>query len=147
MRAKAWIMVGVTLIVAACGRTDGSETAPVAPAQAPAAVPPASVTDFARPINALGNEPFWALKIRPEGLTFSAPDREDLEAPNAGPTIAGVQADWIADAKGQPIKATLRAQVCQDGMSGFSYPFTATVEVDGKTLTGCAAYADAMPRE
>jgi uncharacterized membrane protein len=32
-------------------------------------------------------------------------------------------------------------------MSGFSYPFTAAVEVQGRTLTGCAAYADAMPRE
>ena len=47
---------------------------------------------------------------------------------------------------GQPLTATLVSSVCQDPMSGLSYPFTASVVSGGRTLKGCAAYADAMPK-
>ena len=83
------------------------------------------------------------MKLRPDAVTFSAPDQADVTAPNPGPAVSGVQAVWSAG----PVKATVTAKVCQDGMSGFMYPFTAIVEVQGRTLTGCGAYADAMPRE
>jgi uncharacterized membrane protein len=145
MRVAGPLLAAIFLL-AACGQAEQQAAAPPTPAP-PAASPQADAVDFSREVNLLGNEPFWAVKIRKGGLTFSAPDRADLTAPNPGPAITGSQAVWTADAQGTPVKATLTAQVCQDGMSGLFYPFKAMVELEGRTLEGCAAYADAMPRE
>lgn len=148
MRRAGLTVATLLLLLAACGQAEQQAAAPPAPAAAPTVVPaPADATDFNREINLLGNEPFWAVKIRKDKLTFSAPDRADLEATNPGPTVTGAQAVWMADATGVPLKATLTAGVCQDGMSGLLYPFRAVVELEGMTLEGCGAYAEAMPRE
>jgi uncharacterized membrane protein len=140
--ATAILIAAATL--AACGKSqDSTPAAPPPPADAP----PPTAADFSRPLNALGDEPFWALKIRAEGLTFSTTAEKDVAVPNGGPKAAADQAVWSAtDPDGKPLTATLRATVCQDPMTGLSYPFTATVVVGGRTLHGCAAYADAMPK-
>jgi len=129
--------------LASCGQ--GDEPAPLPPGPVPEA--PADATDFSRELNLLGNEPFWSVRIRAETLTFSALDQPDVEAANPGPEISNGEAVWLGDAQGQPLRVTLRAQVCQDTMAGLLYPFRAEVELDGQRLEGCAAYADAMPRE
>jgi uncharacterized membrane protein len=147
MRPAAPLLIAALVALAACGQSDdASHDALQPPADAPAPPPapsPTTATDFSRPLNLLGNEPFWALKIRPDGLTFSAPDQADVAVANPRPAVSGTTAVWSAGA----LTATLKAEVCQDGMSGLNYPFKAVVEMGGKTLTGCAAYADAMPRE
>ena len=140
MRHAVFLVLAPLALLAACGpANDSTPTAPEAPADAPnavAAAPPA--TDFARPINALGTEPFWALKIRPEGLSFSEPQQPDRNEKNPGPKVEGDKATW----GGERIEATLTSGVCRDGMSDRSYPFVAVVKIGGKTLNGCAAYAD-----
>ncbi len=146
MRPAGPVLAAVFLL-AACGQQPEQQAATPATAVPQTPLPPADAVDFTREVNLLGNEPFWALKVRKDKLTFSAPDRADLEAPNAGPMVTGSQAVWTADASGVPLKATLTAAVCQDGMSGLFYPFKAVVEVEGMMLEGCGAYADAMPRE
>jgi uncharacterized membrane protein len=145
MRATVPLLALAALALAACGKSqDATPTAPEPPADAPAA----AAVDFSRPLNALGEEPFWALKIRPEGLTFSAAGAKDVAARNDGPKVEADQATWSAAGDdGAPLMATLKAQVCQDPMSGLSYPFTANVNAGGRALTGCAAYADAMPTQ
>ena len=137
-------VLAMLAMLAACGRSqDATQAEPSAPADAPPAGP-----DFSRPLNLLGVEPFWSLRIRPEGLTFSTPAAKDLTAPNAGPQVEPNRAVWTATGSdGAPLAATLTAVVCQDGMSDLTYPFTAQVQAAGRTWTGCAAYADAMPRE
>jgi len=136
--AAAFTLAGLC----ACGRSQDATQAAPPPADAPAA--PA---DFSRPLNALGNEPFWSLKIRAEGLTFSAPDLQDVTAPNPGPQAEAKRAVWTAGGSdGAPVTATLAEQACQDSMSGAVYPFAAEVRAAGRTWTGCAAYADAMPK-
>jgi uncharacterized membrane protein len=145
MRAAALMFGTALLLLVACNRSGDSNPAPEPPADAPAAPP---TVDFSRPLNLLGTEPFWSLKIRPEGLTFSAPDAKDVTAKNEGPKVETDQATWSAvGSDGAPLSVVLSAKVCQDGMSGLNYPFTATVNAGGRPLTGCAAYADAMPRE
>jgi uncharacterized membrane protein len=136
------VLAAATALLAACGKSqDSIPASPPPPADAPVAA------DFSRPLNALGDEPFWALKIRPDGLTFSAGGAKDVVAPNGGPKAASDQAVWSAvDSAGRPLTATLKAAVCQDPTTGLSYPFTATVETGGRTLHGCAAYADGMPK-
>lgn len=144
MRAAAPPLIAALAVLAACGRSgDAAQGELRPPADAPQPAPAPAAADFSRPLNLLGNEPFWAVKIRPEGLTFSAPDHADVIVANPNPAVSGLEAAWTTAA----LKATLRAEVCQDGMSGLNYPFAATVEIDGRTLTGCAAYADQMPRE
>lgn len=143
MRAEALALGAALLLLAGCGKSSDSTPAPTPPADAP----PAPTTDFSRPLNGLGNEPFWAVKIRPEGLTFSAAGAKDITAPNDGPKVEADQATWSANGSdGMPIAVMLKAMVCQDGASGVSYPFTATVNAGGRLLNGCAAYADAMPQ-
>jgi uncharacterized membrane protein len=138
MRHAALIALLLLAVLAACGpANDSTEGAPTPPADAPATAP-APATDFARPINALGTEPFWALKIRPEGLSFSEPGQSDRNEKNPGPKLEGDKATW----SGERVQATLTSGVCQDGMSDRSYPFVAVVKTGGKTLNGCAAYAD-----
>ena len=128
--------------LAACGKSEDATPASPPP---PADAPTATAADFSRPLNALGNDPFW--KIRPEGLTFSTTGAKDAVAHNDGPKVEGGQGTWTgSDAAGQPLTATLVSSVCQDPMSGLSYPFTASVVSGGRTLKGCAAYADAMPK-
>jgi uncharacterized membrane protein len=141
-RVLAAVLVPCALL-AACGKSEDATTpAPEPPADAPANVTaPAPATDFTRPINALGNEPFWALKIRPEGLTFSEAGKSDRTEANPGPKAAGTRASWT----GATVEAVLTAAVCQDGMSDRVYPFTAEVKTGGKTLKGCATYADEAP--
>lgn len=146
MRAKIVILGAALVALAACGKGSDSNPAPEAPADAPAASPAQPAVDFSRPINALGAEPFWSIKVRPEGLTFSAPSVKDVTARNDGPKVEADHATWTgAGSDGAPLQLVLKAAVCQDGTSGRSYPFTATVSAGGKALTGCAVYADAAP--
>jgi len=136
MRHAVLALIAPLALLAACGPSnDSTPSAPEPPADAP---PLAPVADFARPINALGTEPFWALKIRPEGLSFSEPEQPDRNERNPGLTLEGDKAVWT----GERIEATLTAGVCQDGMSDRSYPFVAIVKARGRMFNGCAAYAD-----
>jgi uncharacterized membrane protein len=144
MRAKILVLGAGLLLLAACGRSGDSNPAPEPPADAPADAPVQPTVDFSRPINGLGTEPFWSLKIRPEGLTFTAAGAKDVTAHNDGPKVEADQATWTgAGSDGAPLQVVLKAQVCQDGASGQSYPFTATLSAGGKALSGCATYADA----
>lgn len=89
---------------------------------------------------ASGNEPFWRLRIRDDGMTmrsmgspeervFAAPDRRE-------------QAGRITFESGGPdpgIRVVLENRRCVDSMSGARYAWAVTVDVDGRQLKGCAA--------
>ena len=89
---------------------------------------------------ASGNEPFWRLQIRDDGMTmrsmgspeervFGAPDRRE-------------QAGRITFESGGPdsgIRVVLENRRCADSMSGARYAWAVTVDVDGRQLKGCAA--------
>ena len=126
----------------ACGRSqDATSEAPPAPADAPVPAPTAAA-DFAKPLNAIGTEPFWSVTIRPEGLTFSAPDMADITAAATAPTIEGATARWSATGSdGLPLTVALTLANCSDGMSDTTHPFTAAVQAGGRALKGCATYA------
>lgn len=150
MRAAPALLV--LLALSACGRSaDTTGSAPAAPADAPPSASPQAPAaepkiEVGRAINLVGNEPFWAVKIRNSTLSYSAPDEEDFTTPPKAPEISERAATWIGERDGRTLRVMLQLAVCQDGMSGMLFPMSAEVEIDGKVLHGCAAYADAMPK-
>ena len=103
--------------------------------------------DLDQPLRVLGTEPFWAVDITPQGLTYSGVGRTEQKAANSGPALQGTVAIWTEQTEAKaPMVVTLMATDCSDGMSDRTYPLTAKVEVGGETLAGCAASTAAIAR-
>jgi uncharacterized membrane protein len=115
---------------------------------APAPVKAAADSDFSKPMEARGTEPFWALSIQGRTLTFTRPDQPVVTAIAPGAAIQPNQASWTGKmADGQTLKVTLYASACSDGMSDHAYGYTAEVDVPGQNpLSGCADKLTAMPK-
>ncbi|MCI3180029.1 hypothetical protein C5708_07150 [Caulobacter sp. CCUG 60055] len=152
MRPAAALVVLVLAgaVLAGCGRrpADSQEGPLTPPADAPApkagnSVPTAA--DFSGDLNALGAEPFWAVKVRAGGLTLSRPGKPDLDLPNGGAALKDGGAVWTLDKPAATL--TLRLADCSDGMSDRRYPFKAELTLEGRTLSGCATHASAMTNE
>ncbi|MFN3512573.1 MAG: hypothetical protein ACK41C_05990 [Phenylobacterium sp.] len=126
---------------------------PQAPNGEPAAPPadaPVAGTPFAGDFDARGTEPFWAVQIRPTGITLIRPEPEPpVVAPNPGPAADGARAVWSSTAAdGRAFVVALsEAPGCSDGMSDLAYPYAATVTLGEETFSGCGAKASEMPRE
>jgi putative lipoprotein len=89
---------------------------------------------------ATGNEPFWAVEVTTIDITLERPDVEPVRFPYAPSTDSAGQRVYSSSL---PNGATLRLAIqetrCQDGMSGFWFPFTAELGLNGETMYGCAA--------
>lgn len=95
-------------------------------------------------IKLVGNEPFWGMTIEADQLNYSTP--ENIEGSTTTVTrFAGNNGLGFA---GSLDRETLQVAVtpgsCNDTMSDRTYPFTATVTLGDRTLTGCA-YSDTQP--
>ena len=131
MMSAALRLMLLASILTACGQSGADATTAKGSPTAPAG-------DFAADLNALGTEPFWAIKIRTDRLTFSRPGAEDVKIANPGPVIANDRATWtIADGPA-PFKLTLTKGECSDGMSDRHYTLNAVLVFGDKTMYGCA---------
>lgn len=138
----ALLSAAVALSLAACSQP--AEKAPDAVKAEPRAL---AGVDLDQPVRVLGTEPFWAVEIKPDGLTYSGVDRPEQKAANPGPMLQGTVASWTTKTEaGADLAVTLTATDCSDGMSDRTYPLTAKVEIGGETLTGCAAATAAVER-
>lgn len=140
---RAIIVSAVALLALAACSQSGDEAA------APAAAESRTLAgvDLDQPIRVLGTEPFWAVEITPQGLTYSGVDRPEQTAANPGLILQGSVVSWTTTTSdGAELKVTLTATDCSDGMSDRVYPLAAQVEIGDETLTGCAAGADAIAR-
>lgn len=124
-------------ILAAC--YDREDAAPQ-PAPAPEVAATLAGVDLAKPLRAVGTEPFWSVEITQDGLIYNRMDQPTQRAPNRGATIQGTVATYATstDLK-QALNVVLIATECSDGMSDRTYPLTARVEIGDDALTGCAA--------
>ena len=140
IQVRALTMVAL-LAVTACSPK------PVAPPPAPA--PKASVSDFSKPMDARGTEPFWALSIRGTTLTLTRPGQPAMAAVAPGAVIKPGEASWTGKtADGRDLKVSLYASTCSDGMNDHAYPYAAEVDVpDESPLSGCADKTTAMPKK
>lgn len=89
---------------------------------------------------ASGNEPFWRLQIREDGVVMRSMDAPD-EICFPAPRSSGQPPSVVYQVQGQDsaLRISLEQRRCVDSMSGARYAWAATVEIDGKRLTGCAA--------
>lgn len=130
------------LTVAACSEAPlGAPEDSAPPADAPASA--AKTPDYAGDIDALGTEPFWAVKIRAGSVALTRPDSPEVSNANPGVRIDGQQGVWDSNGavedKGRLV-VRLTPGVCTDGMSDRVYRFYAEVWIDGETLKGCAEH-------
>lgn len=139
MRHPAALAAVAVLALAGCGRHTASDmpAAPAAPASAPDAAAdeePMDPQSWLGDFNVVGNEPFWALDIRPAELRLFRPETPTVVRANPGPRVNGKSATWETDG----LSATLTEEACSDGMSDQDYPWSAVVTVGDETLKGCA---------
>lgn len=115
------------------------------PAPAPEPAPVLGGVDLARPVRALGTEPFWSVELTGTEMVYTTPDSPGLRAPQPNPVVQGTTATWDAEtADGVALRVTLVSTECSDGMSDRTYPLTAIVKVGDRDLTGCAASTAAI---
>lgn len=94
----------------------------------------------ARPLRAVGTEPFWSARIEGRCVTYSTPeDQQGVRVwtrYSAGPNGAG---SWIGQLDGKPFELKTRPEsACSDGMSDKGYPIAVELMVKGEQRQGCA---------
>jgi len=129
------------LAVAACSPAEEPTRSPAPPEPAPVL----GGVDLARPVRALGTEPFWSVELTGTEMVYSAPEPPERRAPQPRPLVQGTTATWESEtADGAALRVTLIATECSDGMSDRTYPLTAMVKIGDRELTGCAASSAAV---
>lgn len=89
---------------------------------------------------ASGNEPSWRLQIRDDGISMrlmSSPD--EIVFPAAQGHGQPPLITFDGSGPGGAIRITLEQRRCVDTMSGARFAWAATVDMDGRQLSGCAA--------
>lgn len=87
---------------------------------------------------ALGNEPFWSVRVAPDAITWEAPEGATTfpaAEPMTGPSG---ELTWTTAAGERRLALTLTRQPCRDSMSGAYFEMTARAVLDGTEVTGCA---------
>ncbi len=98
---------------------------------------------------ASGNEPFWSLEISQRGLAFSEMGQEGRTLfPYAPPGSTNGRIVYQSQTGGntpRSIGISLDERPCSDTMVDSYFSFSATVEIDGRVLNGCALEGGARP--
>jgi putative lipoprotein len=90
--------------------------------------------------HAHGNEPFWSVEVTTIDITLERPGAQPLRFPYAASVdSAGLRVYSTSLPSGTKLRLAIHETRCQDGMSGFWFPFAAELRLDGETMSGCAA--------
>ena len=93
---------------------------------------------IALPFRARGNEPGWSLDVGEREMTLLADYGERrVVAPTPPATTSGDTTRWAARAQDHEVLVTVVDRLCHDVMSGFPFPRTVVVRLDGRELRGC----------
>ena len=125
------LLAVTALALSACGKAQE----PMAPGP-----PPEAVINAGQPMDAVGVDPAWGLKIRGLQFTFDRPGQPQIVATAPGAVIQPGEVSWAAATPdGQSLKVHLYSSLCSDGVSDTRYSFSAEVTLpDGALLAGCA---------
>jgi putative lipoprotein len=89
-----------------------------------------------------GNEPFWAIDIRRDGIVYRSPEEpKGRKYPYAATRSAGelFYATRLPGNPGSVLEIDITPKRCVDAMSGEIRSYEAKVVLDGRELHGCAA--------
>jgi len=142
------LIVGMISLVALCGcgdRTTSQSRDETTTRDSVAARKPLSATIGTR-IVALGNEPFWNVRVTAREILYTDPERLDgyrfppVDAVEDGGTRVYRTRRNVPTGEAGPRTLELRIQTgtCSDGMSDRVYPMTAALKIGDETRTGCA---------
>ena len=87
---------------------------------------------------AAGNEPGWLLAIGNEAVALKRQDKPDVRIPYAAPTSEGGVTKFNIVTEATRMTIRFENVLCSDTMADSIFGWTATVEVNGQTLKGCA---------
>ena len=87
---------------------------------------------------AAGNEPGWLLAVGNEVVAVKRPGKPDLRLPFTPPQRAGGVTHLEATGDGNRLSASFEKRLCHDTMADSVFGWTATVNLNGQTLKGCA---------
>lgn len=116
----------------------GSEP-PAVPADRPAADPWEDARGRGIEFRAIGQEPGWFLEIDEDHSMHLVYDYMEREARTPAPSsvVKGTTTVYRASSGAESLTVTVDDRECQDVMSGFEFPSTVTVDIDGRILHGC----------
>ncbi|WP_441000107.1 MliC family protein [Fodinibius sp. SL11] len=93
---------------------------------------------------ALGQEPGWFLELQNKGqLKYVGNYGQDtitVKTPTPDTDIQGKRTVYQAKDAQHVLKFVIAETPCTDSMSGFDFPQTVTVSIDGETYRGCGRY-------
>ena len=87
---------------------------------------------------ASGNEPGWLLAVGPEVVVLKRLGQPDVNVPGTPISRENGIARFEARTEASRLKARFENKVCHDTMADAVFGWTATVEINGQTLKGCA---------
>lgn len=85
-----------------------------------------------------GTEPFWGGQVAFTTLTYSTPENPDGEAIEVERFAGRGGLSWSGRFQDAPFTLAVTPGECSDGMSDRTYPYVATLEVQGEQRRGCA---------
>lgn len=92
-------------------------------------------------LNAVGNEPFWHLRITGTAAVLRTPEDTSGARFDNGAWESGEAGGWrfrAARGDGDTLTVTLLDERCSDGMSAARYPMKATIRRRAGQVVGCA---------
>ena len=133
--ANGIVMVALVAL-SGCGQRTPHETRSGAPAE-----PQADSV-----IVALGNEPFWNVRITPQEILYRDPEHQEgyrfLRVAAVEEGDARVFRTWREIPAGESgpriLELRIRQGACSDGMSDREYSMSAILKLGEETRTGCA---------
>ncbi len=159
----AFVMLSMTLALAACGEMPFGKSEPETPAHSgpPTVSPldqPIQTSDEGRAVStaeaatmntaifrARGNEPGWIVTAADKTAVLERQGAKSVGIPVRRMTYSrGVE--FVGVMNGRPFSLNVQAGQCTDSMSGEKFPFTARVSANGQRMTGCAGPTDTMPK-
>ena len=90
---------------------------------------------------ALGNEPFWNVRVFTDRLRYEALGGEPVvfESPSSVSEPGSGKWGWSAEAGAQAISVAIEERPCNDTMSDVSYQYAASVRIGAALARGLCA--------
>lgn len=84
-----------------------------------------------------GSEPFWAIALEDDTLTWTSPDSEPIVWTGITRNERADGFDLHAERGPHHLSLSATASICRDSMAGMPYPHSVTITLDGEPLAGC----------